>query len=138
MKKLRCCSQWAKPSVSTRVIEDRHVPGPQRHRVQHRRDERIGEEAPAAENHRVRPMPPTGPRQRAGSAHIIAPPGRASTRSGAATTMSSSCSIMWAVKRCSPSQCSGDTSASASEVQPEPEARRLGVADAAPVPGPAP
>ena len=71
-----------------------------------------------AENHRVRPMPPTGPRQRAGSAHIIAPPGRASTRSGAATTMSSSCSIMWAVKRCSPSQCSGDTSASASEVQP--------------------
>ena len=78
-------------------------------------------------------MPPTGPRQLAGSAHIMAPPGRATTRSGAATAIRISCSIMWAVNRRSPSQCSGETKASARPA--DPEAGHLPGPHAAPDPG---
>ena len=120
------------------VIERRHVPGPQRHGVQHRRDERIGEEAPGCREPPCpadaadRPAParrqrphhrPAGPRQHeerrrddheqlvldhVGGEEVLAEPVQ---------------------RRHERERERGPA---------EPEARRLGVADAAPVPGPAP
>ena len=114
----RCCSRCRTTCSTARVEQRRRMPGPDRNPVEQRGVRPRTLQAHARVESRAGSRGRSSAAAWRGSAQSSGPIGRRHEQRRACTAIRISCSIMWKVNRCSPSQCSGDTRAPAKRQPP--------------------